>query len=173
MEGYIFWIFFGSFLYGLWYGLYGIALFGCIFWETWGVSQPWKSEGYHYWEVSLLRGITALGTMKDITALGNVKASGFGKVRDIIVLRVCMAWHGFMCRVAWLGMALCVESMAWHGFVCREHGFLWLYLEVAWLGMSLRVVGTYTCTWPKEFELGRIGAYIGMMPEKMGTYVYT
>ena len=34
-------------------------------------------------------------------------------------------------------------------------------------------VGTYTCTWPKEFELRRIGAYIGMMPEKMGTYVYT
>uniref|UniRef100_A0A2N9GU05 Uncharacterized protein n=1 Tax=Fagus sylvatica TaxID=28930 RepID=A0A2N9GU05_FAGSY len=81
----------------------------------------------------------------------------FGKVRGITIE-----------RIAWLGMALCVESMAWHGFVCREHGFLWLYLEVAWLGMSLRVVGTYTCTWPKEFELGRIGAYTGQNKDNRG-----
>ena len=57
---------------------------------------------------------------------------GFGKVRDVIVL-----------RFAWLGLALCAGL----------HGLVWLYLEVAWLVMALRVVGTYACTRPREFEL--------------------
>jgi hypothetical protein len=102
-------------------------------------------------------------------------------------MALCVGLHGlaWLCvQRVWLGMALCAESMAWHGFVCREHGLAWLYLEVAWLGMALsvglhglpwlylevawlgmalRVVGTYACTWPREFELQKIGAYTSMM----------
>ena len=136
---YLFFFLYGLWMYGLWYGLYGIAFFGDLwmyFWETWKVSWPWESEGYHcFGEV---RGIIVLGKCEGYHDFGKCEGyHGFGKMRDITILGVCMAWHGFMCgehglallylNVAWLGMALCVESMAWHGFIWRLHGLAWLW----------------------------------------------
>uniref|UniRef100_A0A2N9F1V6 Reverse transcriptase domain-containing protein n=1 Tax=Fagus sylvatica TaxID=28930 RepID=A0A2N9F1V6_FAGSY len=90
---------------------------------------------------------------------------GFGKVRDVMALSGgCMAWHGFMCKVSWLGMALYAGSIAWHGFFWRLHGLAWLYLEVLNLGDVQRI-------WILELGLtpwrcpGRIGTYTSVMPK--------
>ncbi len=139
MESYIFWIFLVPFfvwtmnvwlvwfydmdcmvLLYLWiYGCISLGnVMGIMVLGKWGISLLWGSERYH--------------------CFGKCEGyHGFEKVRGITVFGVCMAWHGFMCRVTWLGMALCAKSMAWHGFVCREHGLAWLCVQRAWLGMAL------------------------------------
>ena len=51
---------------------------------------------------------------------------GFGKVRDVTVLR--FAWLGLALCAGLHGLAwLCVQGcMAWYGFIWRLHGLSWL-----------------------------------------------
>ena len=178
MEGYIFLsFFFFVWIMNVWFMIW--IVWYCFFWGfmdvflgnvkgimalgKWGISLFWGSERHHcfgeMWRVSRLWEMWRVSRLWE--------NEGYHYFRGLHGLAWLYVWR------AWLGMALSKGCMAWHGLMCREHGLAWLYLEVAWLGMALRVVGTYTCTWPEEFELWRIGTYAGMIPEKVGTYACT
>ncbi|GMY05728.1 hypothetical protein FCV25MIE_00967 [Fagus crenata] len=109
--------------------------------ETRWVLRPWESEGYHC--SGEVRGYHGFKEVSGITALGKHEGyHGFRKREGYHSFGKREGYHGFG-GFAWLGMAFCAGLQ----------GLAWLYLEVAWLAMALRVVRIYVCMRPGEFEL--------------------